>query len=67
MYKKVKALSGISQYSRSYKCFLHILLVGLSVLECVGHSFAYVAHFGFFSDVWFRTQSLPQQAGALPT
>ncbi len=25
-------------------------------LECVGHSFAYVAHFGFFSDVWILTQ-----------
>jgi hypothetical protein len=26
-------------------------------LECVGHSFAYVALFGFLSDVWIRTQS----------
>ncbi len=25
-------------------------------LECVGHSFAYVAHFVFFRDVWIRTQ-----------
>jgi hypothetical protein len=25
-------------------------------LECVGHSFAYVAHFVFFKDVWIRTQ-----------
>jgi hypothetical protein len=25
-------------------------------LECVGHSFAYVAHFVFLRDVWLRTQ-----------
>jgi hypothetical protein len=25
-------------------------------LESVGHSFAYVAHFVFFRDVWIRTQ-----------
>jgi hypothetical protein len=25
-------------------------------LQCVGHSFAYVAHFEFFRDVWIRTQ-----------
>ncbi len=25
-------------------------------LECVGHSFAYVAHFVFLRDVWIRTQ-----------
>jgi hypothetical protein len=32
-------------------------------LECVGHSFAYVAQFLFLRDV----RELPQQAGALPT
>ncbi len=26
-------------------------------LECVGHSFAYVAHLWFLKDVWIRTQS----------
>jgi hypothetical protein len=26
------------------------------VLECVGHSFAYVAHFVYLRDVWIRTQ-----------
>ncbi len=26
-------------------------------LECVGHSFAYVAHLWFLRDVWIRTQS----------
>ncbi len=25
-------------------------------LDCVGRSFAYVAHFGFLRDVWIRTQ-----------
>jgi hypothetical protein len=25
-------------------------------LECVGHSFAYVAHFVFMRDAWIRTQ-----------
>jgi hypothetical protein len=28
----------------------------LGGLECVGHSFAYVAHFVFLRDVWIRTQ-----------
>jgi hypothetical protein len=28
-----------------------------SGLECVGHSFAYVAHLRFLRDVWIRTQS----------
>jgi hypothetical protein len=26
-------------------------------LECVGHSFAYVAHLWFLRDIWIRTQS----------
>ncbi len=26
-------------------------------LECVGHSFDYVAHLGFLRDIWPRTQS----------
>jgi hypothetical protein len=25
--------------------------------QCVGHTFAYVAHFVFFRDVWNRTQT----------
>jgi hypothetical protein len=28
----------------------------LGGLECVGHSFAYVAYFIFLRDVWIRTQ-----------
>ncbi len=33
--------------------FLDIFFGGL---ECVGHSFAYVAHFVILGDVWIRTQ-----------
>jgi hypothetical protein len=29
----------------------------LGGLECVGHSFAYVAHFVFLRDVWIRSQT----------
>jgi hypothetical protein len=36
-----------------WKLFLYILFGGL---ECVCHSFAYVAHFAFLRDVWIRTQ-----------
>jgi hypothetical protein len=36
--------------------FLSIFWGGGGVLECVGHSFAYVAHFEFLRDVWIRTQ-----------
>jgi hypothetical protein len=38
---------------------LHILFFGyfFGRLECVGHSFAYVAHLWFLRDVWIRTQS----------
>jgi hypothetical protein len=28
----------------------------LWVIECVGHAFAYVAHFVFLRDDWIRTQ-----------
>ena len=34
--------------------FLYIFFGGL---ECVGQSFAYVAHFVFLRDVWIRTRS----------
>ncbi len=33
--------------------FLYIFFGGL---ECVGHSFAYVAQYVFLRDVWIRTQ-----------
>ncbi len=35
------------------KFFIYILFGGL---QCVGHSFTYVAHFVFLRDVWIRTQ-----------
>jgi hypothetical protein len=39
---------------RELQCFLFCIFFG--GLECVGHSFAYVAHFVFLGDVWLRTQ-----------
>jgi hypothetical protein len=35
----------------------HFFVYFFSGLECVGHSFAYVAHLWFVWDVWIRTQS----------
>jgi hypothetical protein len=32
-------------------------------LECVGHSFAYVAHFVFSGDVWIRIQRAAVASG----
>ncbi len=40
---------------RYKRCFLTRYFFG--GLECVGHSFAYVAHLWFLRDVWIRTQS----------
>ncbi len=38
-------------------------------LECVGHSFAYVAHFVSLIDVWIRTQraAVPSRRATSPT
>ncbi len=33
-----------------------VLFYFFGVLECVGHSFAYVAHYVYLRDVWIRTQ-----------
>ncbi len=52
-----------------------------NLLECAGHSFAYVAHLVYLTDVWIRTQRAAvakyllsnkdnftrYKAGALPT
>ncbi len=38
-----------------FDLYLYIFFGG--GLECVGHSFAYVAHLWFLRDVWIRTQS----------
>ncbi len=41
-----------------YKSFYFILFFFFFFggLECVGHFFAYVAHFVFLRDVWIQTQ-----------
>jgi hypothetical protein len=46
------------QEIRSVPChaFIFIFLYFFGELECVGHSFAYVAYFVFLRDVWIRTQ-----------
>jgi hypothetical protein len=49
LYKKEEQ-SGENTPSGKGLFFLYILL------ECVGHSFAYVAHFVFLRDVWIPTQ-----------
>jgi hypothetical protein len=36
-------------------------------LQCVGHSFANIAHFVFLRDDWIRTQRAALEAGALST
>jgi hypothetical protein len=38
------------------KLTLNFYFLFFAELECVGHSFAYVAHFVFLRDVWTRTQ-----------
>ncbi len=39
------------------KIFFFFFVYFFGGLECVGHSFAYVAHLWFLRDVWIRTQS----------
>ncbi len=57
----VRTKSGhkVSLLPRGRSCLLQsiFLYIFLGGLECVGHSFAYVAHLWFLSDVWIRTQS----------
>jgi hypothetical protein len=42
-----------------------------TLLECVGHSFVYVAHLVFLRDVWIRTQRAAKASmratGTVPT
>jgi hypothetical protein len=40
---------------RSVKCFV-LYIFRRATVECVGHSFAYVAYFVILRDVWIRTQ-----------
>jgi hypothetical protein len=44
-----------SEYNLNYIYIFFVYFFG--GLECVGHSFAYVAHLWFLRDVWIRTQS----------
>jgi hypothetical protein len=45
------------EWKVQYNCIhIYFFVYFLGGLECVGHSFAYVAHFVFFGDVWIRTQ-----------
>jgi hypothetical protein len=39
-----------------HKLSLECIIVLFGGLECVTHSFAYVAYFVFLRDVWIRTQ-----------
>jgi hypothetical protein len=46
--------------------FFSILYV-FGGLECVGHSFAYVAHFVILEDVWIETQRAAVAGGKWAT
>jgi hypothetical protein len=52
-YGCAQAHSQIIRISRSFNFFAIFFFGGL---ECVGHSFAYVAHLVFLGYVWIRTQ-----------
>ncbi len=45
----------LAQYNKHWWTAFSVYFFG--GLECVGHSFAYVAHLWFLRDVWIRTQS----------
>jgi hypothetical protein len=53
--EKIKNHSLVNAVGYFYIFFLG---GGEWVLQCVGHSFDYVAHFAFLRDVWIRTQRL---------
>ncbi len=38
---------------------MELFCIFFGVLGCVGHFFAYVAHFVFLRDVWIQTQGAP--------
>ncbi len=50
--KEKESLSTQNQLLSSEIFLFYLFFVGL---ECVGHSFAYVAHFVFLRNVWIRT------------
>ncbi len=51
---------AIEAYNFKSLNFFHIFFGGL---ECVGHSFAYVAHLWFLRDVWIQTKSAAVASG----
>ncbi len=51
----VSKKSQFNTLLNNFKMFFFVYFFG--GLECVGHSFAYVAHLWFLRDVWIRTQS----------
>jgi hypothetical protein len=54
--------AGIEAYSDdgiTRVIFLTYYYFFFCAIECVCHSFAYVAHFVFLRDVWIRTTELP--------
>jgi hypothetical protein len=50
-------MSGLFWILKIYcKLTVNFFCIFLEGLECVGHSFTYVAYSVFLSDVWIRTQ-----------
>ncbi len=53
----ISVLSCSCYINRSTIVTFYILILYIFCgLKCVGHSFAYIAHFVFVRDVWIRTQ-----------
>ncbi len=50
------ALQNVTSLDFCGVIYFLIFVYFFSGLECVGQSFAYVAHFVFLRDVWIRTQ-----------
>ncbi len=61
----VKGLRGRGEFCLTYISIFFVYFFG--GLECVGHFFAYVAHFVFLEDVWCRTQRANRRATNLAT
>ncbi len=53
--EKVTTAIGLNETSLVIVLYFYIFFGG-GGLECVGHYFAYVAHFAFLRDDWIRTQ-----------
>jgi hypothetical protein len=55
----------IGKYVEEVNLIRFLFCIFFGGLQCVGHSFAYVAHIREMSG--FEPRELPQQAGTLPT